>query len=72
MPDDLIDEITEAYNILMGARFQSQVNSIIKGEDPSNTLDVNQLTSIEQSTFRKVLSLLSDLVTKVKLDFEQM
>ena len=72
MPDDLIDEITEAYNILMGARFQSQVNSIIKGEDPSNTLDVNQLTNIEQSTFRKVLSLLSELVTKVKLDFEQM
>ncbi|MCK5137539.1 MAG: cache domain-containing protein [Bacteroidales bacterium] len=71
MPDVLIDEITEAYNILMGARLRSQVNCIVKGEDPSNILDVNQLTNIEQTTIRKVLSVLSDLVTKVKLDFEQ-
>jgi len=70
MPGNLIDEITEAYDILMGARLRSQVNSLAKGEDPSNILDVNQLTNIEQMTIRKVLSLINDLVTKVKLDFK--
>lgn len=53
----------------MNARFRSQVDSLVKGENPSNTLDVNQLTNIEQTTIRKVLSLINDLVTKVKLDF---
>lgn len=53
----------------MNARFSSQINSLVKGENPSNTLDVNQLTNIEQTTIRKVLSLINDLVTKVKLDF---
>ena len=70
MPDDLIDEITEAYGILMEARLRLQVNSLIEGEDPSNILDVNQLTDIEQTTIRKVLSLINDLVTKVRLDFK--
>ena len=70
MPDNLIDEITEAYDILMGARLRSQVNSLVKGEAPTNTLDINQLTNIEQTTIRKVLTLISDLVTKVRLDFK--
>ena len=70
MPENLIDEITEAYYILMGARLRSQVDSLVKGESPSNTLDINQLTNIEQTTIRKVLSLITDLVTKVNLDFK--
>lgn len=70
IPDDLTNEITEAYDILMRARFKSQINSLTKGEHPSNTLDINQLTNIEQTTIRKVLSLINDLVTKVKLDFK--
>ena len=69
MPGNLIDEITEAYDILMRARFKSQVSSLVKGENPSNTLNINQLTNIEQATIRKVLSLINDLVTKVRLDF---
>lgn len=70
MTNELIDECIEAYDILMGARLRLQTNSLMKGENPSNTLDVNQLTSIEQTTMRKVLSLTSDILTKVKLDFK--
>ncbi|MCD4770775.1 MAG: DUF294 nucleotidyltransferase-like domain-containing protein, partial [Bacteroidales bacterium] len=70
MPGDLINEITESYNILMGARLRLQVDSLVKGEDPSNTLDINQLTDIEKATIRKVVSLINDLVTQVRLDFK--
>ncbi len=67
---NFIDEITEVYNILMRVRFRSQINYLMKGEDPSNIIDVNQLTGIEKTTIRKVLSLINDLVTKVRLDFK--
>ena len=70
MPDDLVDKITEAYGILMEARLRAQLNFFVKGKSPSNVLDVNQLTDIEQTTIRKVLLLINDLATKVKLDFK--
>ncbi len=69
MPDDLIDEITEAYGILMETRLRLQTTCLSEGKDPSNILDINQLTNIEQTTIRKVLSLINDLATKVRLDF---
>ena len=70
MTDDLIDEIKEAYGILMEARLKLQINCLVNGKDPSNILDINQLTDIEQTTIRKVLSLINSLATKVRLDFK--
>lgn len=70
MTNELLDEMIEAYDILMGARLRIQSNSLLTGENPSNTLDVNQLTHIEQTTIKKVLSLTSDIITKVKFDFK--
>jgi len=69
MPENLINEITEAYGILMKTRLKLQTSCLTEGKDPSNILDINQLTAIEQTTIRKVLSLINDLATKVKLDF---
>ena len=70
MSSQFLDDIIEAYDILMGARLRLQTSSLMKGENASNMLDVNQLTSIEETTLRKVLSLTSDILTKVKLDFK--
>lgn len=70
MTNEWLDEIIEAYDILMGARLRLQTAGLMKGENPVNTLDVNHLTQIEQTTLRKVLSLTSDIITKVKLDFK--
>lgn len=67
---ELSEELTEAYNILMGARLKTQVAGSSRGSSPSNSLDINRLTAIERSTVKKVLSLINELITKIRIDFK--
>ena len=68
---DLADSIRESYYLLMEARFRIQTRSADLSEEPSNNLDVNELSDIQMAIFRKVLSVVNDLITKVKLDFNR-
>ncbi|MEZ5000094.1 MAG: DUF294 nucleotidyltransferase-like domain-containing protein [Bacteroidales bacterium] len=67
--DDLADSIRESYHLLMETRFRIQTGAAARGEEPSNNLDVNELSEISMTILRKVLSVVNELITKVKLDF---
>ncbi|MGM0666582.1 MAG: DUF294 nucleotidyltransferase-like domain-containing protein [Bacteroidota bacterium] len=70
LPDSFLDETVQAYNMLMTSRLSQQARQLMDGEDPLNTIDVNQLTDIEKSTLKKVLSLINELNIKLKSDFK--
>ncbi len=70
LPDSFLDEAVQAYNMLMTSRLSQQARQLMEGEDPLNTIDVNQLTDIEKSTLKKVLSLINELNIKLKSDFK--
>jgi PAS domain S-box-containing protein len=70
LTDDFIDETVQAYNMLMTSRLSQQAKQLMEGEDPLNTIDVNQLTDIGKSTLKKVLSLINELNIKLKSDFK--
>ncbi|MEE4213691.1 MAG: DUF294 nucleotidyltransferase-like domain-containing protein [Bacteroidales bacterium] len=70
LPDSFLDETVQAYNMLMTSRLSQQARQLMEGEDPLNTIDVNQLTDIEKSTLKKVLSLINELNIKLKSDFK--
>jgi signal-transduction protein with cAMP-binding, CBS, and nucleotidyltransferase domain/PAS domain-containing protein len=66
---EMIADILGAYEMLMDIRLKAQLIGIHSGEGPSNIFDINQLTSIEQASIKKALSVIADIITKVKLDF---
>ncbi len=70
MSDSLLDETIQAYNMLMTARLSQQAKQVMQGEEPANTIDVNKLTDIEKSTLKKVLSVINEMIIKLKSDFK--
>jgi signal-transduction protein with cAMP-binding, CBS, and nucleotidyltransferase domain len=54
--------------MLMRFRFQS--SSMIAGHIPDNMIAMNDLNDIEKATLRKILSEISDLQTRLSLDFK--
>ncbi|MBS0010554.1 MAG: cache domain-containing protein [Bacteroidales bacterium] len=70
LSDSFLDEILQAYNTLMNTRLSQQVKQLMSGEEPGNTVDVNRLTDIERSTLKKVLSVINDIILKLKSDFK--
>ena len=70
LSDSFLDETLQAYNTLMNTRLLQQVNQLMSGEEPGNTVDVNRLTDIERSTLKKVLSVINDIILKLKSDFK--
>ena len=72
MPDSFLGETVQAYNMLMTSRLSQQAKQVIQGEEPGNTIDVNKLTDIEKSTLKKVLSVINEIIIKLKSDFKGM
>lgn len=70
MPGGFLDETIQAYNMLMNSRLSQQARQVMKGEEPENTIDVNKLTDIEKSTLKKVLSVINEIIIKLKSDFK--
>ncbi|MBN1387957.1 MAG: hypothetical protein JW965_05885 [Bacteroidales bacterium] len=70
MPDGFLDEAIQAYNMLMTSRLSQQAKQLMQGEEPANTIDVNKLTDIEKSTLKKVLSVINEIIIKLKSDFK--
>ncbi|WP_287125464.1 DUF294 nucleotidyltransferase-like domain-containing protein [Desulfobacter sp.] len=63
-------ELKQAYNFLMGLRFHTQTNALKEFRKPDNTININSLTEIEKSTLKKVYSLISEMQTKLNLEFK--
>jgi len=70
MPDSFLDETIQAYNMLMTSRLSQQAKQVMQGETPGNTIDVNKLTDIEKSTLKKVLSVITEIIIKLKSEFK--
>ncbi|MFO7853403.1 MAG: DUF294 nucleotidyltransferase-like domain-containing protein [Bacteroidota bacterium] len=70
IPDSFLNETIQAYNMLMNSRLSKQARQVMRGEEPENTIDVNKLTDIEKSTLKKVLSVINEIIIKLKSDFK--
>ncbi len=66
----LYEEITEAWSFMTHLRLRSQVHSIAENEAPGNNINLNALSRIEQTTLKRIFSVVGDLQTKVKFDFK--
>jgi CBS domain-containing protein len=66
----MYEELKQAYNFLMGLRFHTQSNALKEFRKPDNNLNIKNLTEIEKSTLKKVFSLISDMQTKLNLNFK--
>jgi len=70
MQEHLLDEVIQSYNMLMNFRLSKQANQVMEGEKPGNALDVKILTDIERSALKKALSVIGDIIIKLKSDFK--
>ena len=59
-----------SYSVLMQLRLRFQAQDELNNQEPNNMVDINQLTAIELSTFKKVLSELANLQTQLSFDFK--
>ncbi|MBI9052964.1 MAG: cache domain-containing protein [Bacteroidales bacterium] len=66
----LYNEIIISLNYLMLLRFKFQVNKLIKNKTPDNLIDINDLTDIEKTTIKKIISEISNLQTQLNFDFK--
>ena len=53
----------------MGLRFDTQTNALNEFRKPDNTINIKNLTEIEKSTLKKIFSLISEMQTKLNLEF---
>lgn len=61
-------EIIQAYDILMSLRLKNQIKAILKGEEPTNHIVLSEISSIEKATLRKILSVLEEIMSKVRIE----
>ena len=63
-------ELLQAYYYLMGMRLQQQARQIINDRTaPTNYLDPNTLTQVEQVTLKEIFKVIGDFQLKIKVNF---
>ena len=67
---EFYEELTLSYGVLMQLRLRFQSQSELNNLSPDNMVDIGQLTSIEVSTLKKILSVMENLQTQVSFDFK--
>ncbi len=63
--NELHEEIEEAYNFLMQIRFKHQLNRIGDGEEPDNFIYMDELSYMEKTVLKKVVSQVDDIQKKL-------
>ena len=66
----LYNDINVSYNYLMLLRFRFQANELLKKQAPDNLIKINELTDIEKTTIKKIISEISNLQTQLNFDFK--
>jgi signal-transduction protein with cAMP-binding, CBS, and nucleotidyltransferase domain/F0F1-type ATP synthase membrane subunit b/b' len=66
----LYSEIIVSYNYLMLLRFRFQTNELLKKQTPDNLINIEELTDVEKTTIKKIISEISDLQTQLNFDFK--
>ena len=51
-------------------RFRFQTNELLKKQTPDNLINIEELTDIEKTTIKKIISEISDLQTQLNFDFK--
>jgi PAS domain S-box-containing protein len=64
------DEIMFGYNFLMQQRYRHQVSRLEKGEEVDNSLALQDLTELEETILKKILTQSADLLNKLNIDFK--
>ncbi|NNF98427.1 MAG: cyclic nucleotide-binding domain-containing protein [Desulfobacteraceae bacterium] len=67
--DEVYTELNQAYNHLMQQRLLCQINTIKKGDPPTNHINPKKISRIEQTVFRTIFKRIEEIQTKLKLDF---
>ncbi len=67
---ELYNEITVSYSFLMQLRLRFQSQEELNNVPPDNMVEMDQLTTIEVATLKKVLSELAGLQTQLSFDFK--
>lgn len=66
----LYRSIFDSYNFLMFLRFKFQTEKFMQNIAADNEININDLSIIEVSTLKKVLSQIGELQVKVKFDYK--
>ena len=70
IPLQSVEEIGEAYQVLMRVRLWGQLMSIAENETPGNEVAVSALSKSDLSQLKRALSTISDLQARLKLEFK--
>ncbi|SMF55948.1 CBS domain-containing protein [Alteromonadaceae bacterium Bs31] len=65
----MYEELNLSYSYLMQMRFRAQARSLLTGQQPSNKMDVSELTHIEVATLKKIFSEINSIPSMVNSDF---
>lgn len=66
---ELFDEITPSFNYLMLLRYKRQVFQLNNNNIADNFIEKDNLSELEESMLKKIISKINNLFTKLKLDF---
>ena len=69
LSDDLHSRLSEGYDFLMMLRYKAQLRAIEKNLEINNDVPVEMLNEMQILYLKKVLGTVTDLQTKIKLDF---
>ena len=64
-------EILYGYHFLMQLRYKHQVSQMENHEDINNLLDIHELSEVEETALKKILSQFADLQNRLNIDFKR-
>ncbi|WP_163716418.1 DUF294 nucleotidyltransferase-like domain-containing protein [Mangrovibacterium lignilyticum] len=71
LTDKQYKELMHAYYYLMGMRLKQQTNHILhEFIEPSNLVEPQNLTKVEQMTLREIFKFIKDFQTTIKMEFK--
>jgi len=68
--DDLHTRLSEGYDFLMMLRYKAQLQAIAKNQEINNEVPVEMLNDMQILYLKKVLGTVSDIQSKIRLDFK--
>jgi PAS domain S-box-containing protein len=71
IPLSTYKEILFGYNFLMQLRYQHQIKQFENHEVVNNLIDLQELLEAEEATLKKVLSQITDLQSRLNIDFKR-
>ncbi len=71
LPAGSREEITDAYDFLMGLRLQTQLDDVLGGREPSSVVELSGLTSIGRELLRQAFSAIADVQKVAEREFPE-